>query len=239
MRINQATLDFIQQHRTDDVRRLALQGAKYPEVDMTFALEQIAGWQKARTKLPSWAARDGIIYPPHLSMEQCSSEATAIYKARIAGKGRRFVDLTAGFGVDAAFIAVGFQQVVTIEQQEKLCAITSENYRVLGLDQVEVRCGNGVEYLHTMDHADLIFIDPARRDEHGGRTYGIADCTPNVLELREELLAKADRVMIKLSPMLDWRKAVEDLKALLPLRVFLFRLYLRLSSICMSLTLPS
>ena len=213
MRINQATLDFIQQHRTDDVRRLALQGGKHPEVDLHYALEQIAGWQKARTKLPSWAARDGIIYPSHLSMEQCSSEATAIYKARIAGKGRRFVDLTAGFGVDAAFIAEGFQQAVTIEQQEKLCAITSENYKVLGLDQVEVRCGNGVEYLHTMEHADLIFIDPARRDEHGGRTYGIADCTPNVLELREELLAKADRVMIKLSPMLDWRKAVEDLKA--------------------------
>ena len=213
MRINQATLDFIQQHRTDDVRRLALQGVKHPEVDITFALEQIAGWQKARTKLPSWAARDGIIYPSHLSMEQCSSEATAIYKARIAGKGRRFVDLTAGFGVDAAFIAEGFQQAVTIEQQEKLCAITSENYKVLGLDQVEVHCGNGVEYLHTMEYADLIFIDPARRDEHGGRTYGIADCTPNVLELREELLAKADRVMIKLSPMLDWRKAVEDLKA--------------------------
>ena len=81
------------------------------------------------------------------------------------------------------------------------------------MDQVEVHCGNGVEYLHTMEYADLIFIDPARRDEHGGRTYGIADCTPNVLELREELLAKADRVMIKLSPMLDWRKAVEDLKA--------------------------
>ena len=213
MRINQATLDFIQQHRTDDVRRLALQGGKHPEVDLHYALEQIAGWQKARTKLPSWAARDGIIYPSHLSMEQCSSEATAIYKARIAGKGRRFVDLTAGFGVDAAFIAEGFQQAVTIEQQEKLCAITSENYKVLGLDQVEVRCGNGVEYLHTMEHADLIFIDPARRDEHGGRTYGIADCTPNVLELREELLAKADRVMIKLSPMLDCRKAVEDLKA--------------------------
>ena len=85
MKVNQATLDFIQQHRTDDVRKLALQGAKHTEVDMTYALEQIAGWQKARTKLPSWAARDGIIYPPHLSMEQCSSEATAIYKAQIAG----------------------------------------------------------------------------------------------------------------------------------------------------------
>ena len=213
MKINQATLDFIEQHKTDDVRRLALQGTRYSEVDMTYALEQIAGWQKARTKLPSWVARDGIIYPPHLSMEQCSSEATAVYKAQIAGKGRRFVDLTAGFGVDAAFIAEGFQQAITIEQQEKLCAITAENYRLLGLDHVEVRCGNGIEYLHTMEHADLIFIDPARRDEHGGRTYGIADCTPNVLELREELLAKADRVIIKLSPMLDWRKAVEDLKA--------------------------
>ena len=194
------------------MRRLALQGGKHPEVDLHYALEQIAGWQKARTKLPSWAARDGIIFPSHLAMEQCSSEATAIYKARIAGRGQRFVDLTAGFGVDAAFIAQGFQQAVTIEQQEKLCAVTSENYRLLGLSQVEVRCGNGVEYLHSMDHADLIFIDPARRDEHGGRTYGIANCTPNVLELREELLAKADRVIIKLSPMLDWRKAVEDLK---------------------------
>lgn len=210
--VNQATLDFIQQYRTDDVRRLALQGGRYPEVDLHYALEQIAGWQKARTKLPSWAAHECIIYPPHLSMEQCSSEATALYKARIAGRGRRFVDLTAGFGVDAAFIAQGFQQAVIIEQQENLCAITTENYKQLGLNQVEVRCGNGVEYLHTMDHADLIFIDPARRDEHGGRTYSISDCTPNVLEMREELLAKADRVMIKLSPMLDWRKTVEDLK---------------------------
>ena len=210
--INQVTLDFIRQHRTDDVRRLALQGAKYPEVDMHEALEQIAGWQKARTKIPSWAACEGLVYPPHLSMEQCSSEATAIYKARIAGKGRLFVDLTAGFGVDAAFIAKGFQQAVTIEQQANLCVVTAENYKRLGLNQVEVRCGNGVDYLHTMEHADLIFIDPARRDEHGGRTYGIADCTPNILELREELLHKADRVMVKLSPMLDWRKAVEDLK---------------------------
>lgn len=210
--INQATLDFIRQHRTDDVRRLALQGAKYPEVDMHEALEQIAGWQKARTKIPSWAACEGLVYPPHLSMEQCSSEATAIYKARIAGKGRLFVDLTAGFGVDAAFIAKGFQQAVTIEQQANLCAVIAVNYKRLGLNQVEVRCGNGIDYLHTMEHADLIFIDPARRDEHGGRTYGIADCTPNILELREELLHKADRVMVKLSPMLDWRKAVEDLK---------------------------
>ena len=206
---NQATLDFIREHADDDVRQLALRGSKMSEVDLSYALEQIAGRQKAHTKLPSWASIDGIVYPPHLSMEQCSSELTARYKASIAGKGALFVDLTAGFGVDMAFIAQGFQKAVHVERQPQLCAISSENYNVLGLNHIEVVCGDGVEYLHTMNHADLLFIDPARRDEHGGRTYGIADCTPNVLEMLDEMLEK--RVMIKLSPMLDWRKAVADL----------------------------
>lgn len=208
---NQATLDFIREHADDDVRQLALRGSKMSEVDLPYALEQIAGRQKARSKLSSWASIDGIVYPPHLSMEQCSSELTARYKASIAGKGALFVDLTAGFGVDMAFIAQGFQKAVHVERQPQLCAISSENYNVLGLNHIEVVCGDGVEYLHTMNHADLLFIDPARRDEHGGRTYGIADCTPNVLEMLDEMLEKADRVMIKLSPMLDWRKAVADL----------------------------
>ena len=209
--MNQATIDFIREHADADVRRLALQGAKNPEVDLTFALDQIAGRQKAKTKLPSWAAIDGIVWPPHLSMEQCSSEQTARYKALIAGKGALIVDLTAGFGVDMAFMSQGFQRAVHVERQASLCAISSENYKLLGLHHIEVVCADGIDYLHQLDHADLIFLDPARRDDHGARTYGIADCTPNVLELRDELLQKADRVMLKLSPMLDWRKAVEDL----------------------------
>jgi precorrin-6B methylase 2 len=209
--VNQSTLDYIRQHADEDVRQLALRGHKCPDVDLQYALEQIAGRQKARTKLPSWAAIDGIVYPPHLSMEQCSSEVTARYKASIAGKGALFVDLTAGFGVDMAFISQGFQKAVHVERQPQLCAISSENFRLLGLNHIEVVCGDGVAYLHTMRHADLLFIDPARRDVHGGRTYDISDCTPNVLEILDEMLEKADRVMIKLSPMLDWRKAVADL----------------------------
>ena len=177
---NQATLDFIREHADDDVRQLALRGSKMSEVDLSYALEQIAGRQKARTKLPSWASIDGIVYPPHLSMEQCSSELTARYKASIAGKGALFVDLTAGFGVDMAFIAQGFQKAVHVERQPQLCAISSENYNVLGLNHIEVVCGDGVEYLHTMNHADLLFIDPARRDEHGRKTVSIANCTPDV-----------------------------------------------------------
>lgn len=209
--MNQATRDFIREHAEADVRQLALRGAKDPEVDLTYALEQIAGRQMARTKIPSWATVEGIVYPPHLAMEQCSSEQTARYKASIAGKCALMVDLTAGFGVDMAFISQGFQRAVHVERQAQLCAISSENYKRLGLQQIEVVCGDGVTYLHQLDHADLIYLDPARRDMHGSRTYGIADCTPNVLAILDELLEKADRVMLKLSPMLDWRKAVEDL----------------------------
>ena len=209
--MNQATIDFIREHAEADVRQLALQGTKNPEVNLTFALEQIAGRQKAKTKLPTWAATDGIIYPPHLSMEQCSSEQTARYKANIAGKGALMVDLTACYGVDMAFVSPNYRRAIHVEQQASLCAISSENFKLLGLNHIEVVCADGVDYLHQLDHADLIFLDPARRDDHGARTYGIADCTPNVLELRDELLQKADRVMLKLSPMLDWRKAVEDL----------------------------
>ena len=209
--MNEATLEFIRIHADEDVRQLAFLGKKYPEVDMTYALDQIAGRQKAKTKIPSWAAIDGIMYPPHISMEQCSSEPTARYKSKIAGKGNRLVDLTAGFGVDMAFMSAGFQEAVHVEQQAALCAISSANYQRLGLNHIQVVCSDGVEYLHQMEYADVIFIDPARRDQHGCRTYGIAECTPNVLEIIDEMLEKADRVMIKLSPMLDWQKAVADI----------------------------
>ena len=209
--MNKATLDFIREHADADVRQLALQARKYPEVDLTYALEQIAGRQKAKMKLPSWAKIDGMVYPPHISMEQCSSELTAKYKAEIVPYGNCLVDLTGGFGVDFSFIAKKFKHAVYVERQNHLCAIASENFRLLGLDNAEAVNADGIEYLHQMDHADLVFIDPARRDDHGGRTYGIADCTPNVLEVMDELMQKTDMLLLKLSPMLDWRKAVRDL----------------------------
>ena len=210
--MNRATFDFIRQHADADVRQLALQGTKDPEVNLTFALEQIAGRQKARTKLPSWAANDGIIYPPHLSMEQCSSETTALYKARLAGRGETYVDLTGGFGVDFYFMSQGFSKRIYVEQNADLCTIVGHNMQALGL-QSAVVCSQTAEYLSSMPHADVVYLDPARRNEHGGRTYGIEDCSPNVLELMPRLMEKAERVILKLSPMLDWHQAVEALKS--------------------------
>ena len=209
--MNQATAAFIRSNADGDVRQLARRGTKDPEVDLTFALDQIAGRQTARKKLPSWAAVEGIVYPPHLSMEQCSSEQTARYKAGVAGRGRRLVDLTGGFGVDFSFMAQGFAEAVYVERQPALCDIARQNFGVLGLRQAEVVCADSEDYLRQMAPVDLIYIDPARRDSHGGRTYGISDCTPDVVALMPLLTAKADRVIIKLSPMLDWRKAVSDL----------------------------
>ncbi len=229
--------DFIREHREDDVRQLALQGGRYPDVDMAFALQQIAGWQMARKKIPSWAAIDGIVYPPHLSMEQCSSEQTARYKAEVVSRFEereagnencsRIVDLTGGLGVDFAFLAqaiapvadslrCGFEEATAtyVERQPHLCEAARKNFELLGLTHAEVVCGDGVEYLHQLDRATLIYLDPARRDGHGGRTYAISDCTPDVLTLEEELLEKAEWVMLKLSPMLDWHKAVSDLNRL-------------------------
>ena len=214
MLINEKTWDFIRQHADDDVRKLALQGVKDADVDLQMALQQIAGRQTARRKLPSWAEVDGIVYPPHLNMEQCSSEQTARYKAQIVNGqsvNGQLVDLTGGFGVDFYWLSQGFQRRCYVEQNEALCAISSHNFEVLGLDST-VCCCDSATYLAIMPHVDLVYMDPARRNEHGGRAYGIEDCSPNILELLPLLMEKADRVLLKLSPMLDWRKAVDDLK---------------------------
>ena len=210
--------EFIREHRHDDVRQLALQAARYPDIDMQQALQQIAGWQTARTKLPEWAATDGIIYPPRLSMEQCSSEATAKYKAKVLDPSpSTVIDLTGGFGVDFSYMARGFQKAVYVERQPHLCEAARHNFQLLGLENTEVVCGDGVEYLKNLPSPFnaqsplTIYLDPARRDENGKKTYAISDCTPDVVALKDLLLEKAGRVMIKLSPMLDWHKAVDDL----------------------------
>lgn len=265
--MNDKTREFVAMHRDEDVRELALKAKRVEGLDLPLALDQIAGWQIASKKLPQWASCEGIIYPPHISMEQCSSQFTAQYKSEIAQTllvpattvrarvsdspelgnyeagmclrtsdspesdtqevkmgvwmtdspesdtlvaKRAMVDLTGGFGVDFSYLARGFNQATYVERQRHLCDLAEHNMAALGLDQARIVCGDGVEYLRQMDPVDFIYLDPTRRDEHGARTYAIEDCMPNVLELRDLLLAKSQCTLVKLSPMLDWRKAVAD-----------------------------
>lgn len=213
------TAEFIREYRERDIRQLALQANRFPDVDMPYALDQIQGWQIARSKLPKWAACDGVIFPPHLSMEQCSSEPTAQYKLNLAmewaervGHASRMTDLTGGFGVDFSFTSCAFAAATYVERNEQLCHIVEHNLPLLGLNNATVVCADAAEYLSTVEPQTMLFLDPARRDEHGAKTVMLADCTPDVVQLLPKLLEKSRFTMLKLSPMLDWHKAVDDLQ---------------------------
>lgn len=208
----QSLSQFIIEHRADDPRDLALRQSRYPDIDIPYAVGQITAWQTAKKKLPLWAATEGIIYPVHLSMEQCSSQLTAEYKGSIVEAGSNFTDLTSGFGVDATMIGRKFEHVNYVERNEDLCDIARNNLPLLGIKNLDVHNADAADVLQSLPHQSLIFLDPARRDEHGGKTVQISDCTPDVSALQDELLAKADKVMIKLSPMLNIADINKELK---------------------------
>ena len=210
MQLSFETLRFIEENIRADVRSLALQAKKYPQVDMAMAVVQIAGRQIAEAKVPSWYRTEGLLYPKHLSMEQCSSEATAIYKAGLVD-GDTFADLTGGFGIDCSFLSRKFKQADYVERQTELCELAMHNFPLLGL-KIGVHNEDGVEYLKQMHPVDVLFLDPARRDGHGGKTVAISDCEPDVSALEDLLVEKAKKVMVKLSPMLDLSLALKALK---------------------------
>lgn len=261
------TEEYISSHRNDDTKRLAL-GAVPPGVNLRWALRQIEGWQMARKKLPEWSKADGLWYPPRLSMEQCSSEATALYKASLAERqlyrsGEKsdnngdtsdnngemsddnsentdresrgelkgtLIDLTGGFGVDFSYMARRFRRALYVEQQEELCKVALHNFSVLGLGQADVTCCSAEEFLDTIDvidttnkPCDILFIDPARRDGAGRKTVAISDCTPDVVSLQDKLLELSDCVIVKLSPMLDIKQALRQLRHIAEVHVVSFK----------------
>ena len=209
--IDKDTQQFILEHESDDIRQLALKAKSYPGIDMSIAIKQIAGRQIAKHKIPSWYQCENIIYPKHLSMEQCSSEATALYKAALC-KGDILIDLTGGLGVDFSFMAKNYKQAYYIETQHELTQLAQCNFNTLNLNQSKVIQDDAVSFLNSFDGiADTIFIDPARRNDTGKKTVLIEDCTPNLLEIDNLLTTKAQRVIIKLSPMLDITHALNSL----------------------------
>ena len=223
---SEETLRFISDHRTENVKELALKYAKKPDIDLMYALQQIDGWQRAKEKLPLWSENHDIIYPKHISVEQCSSEKTAVYKREIVKAeqeenlsasdshtsahhchvscSRKILDLTGGFGVDLSYMSTIFSRAVYVEQQEYLCEIAEHNFKVLGLEHIEVVNTTAEDFLEkSKERFDVIYLDPARRDSNGKKTYAIADCTPDVVKLMPLLKAHGDRILVKLSPMFD------------------------------------
>ncbi len=226
MRNEELTWQFIAEHREDDVRELALKqkqkhnGQKqYPQdnVDIAFALQQIQGWQRARHKLPTISQIAGWLYPPSLSLEQCSSELTARHKTEVLSvlcrqlpANSTLIDLTGGMGIDTYFLSDLFSHTLYIERQPELAELARNNFTLTG-KSIEVKNAEAEDVLTSIEHVGCIYCDPARRSSAGGKVFRLSDCTPDLTTLYPLLAQKADLLMFKLSPMLDLTEALRTL----------------------------
>lgn len=206
---------FLHDHRDDDPAQLALQASRYPGLPIRELATQLQARQKARTKLPTWAASEAVWFPPLLSVEQGSSEATARFKASLVSGGT-LVDLTGGMGVDAWAFAGRFERVLVFEQRAELAELTRRNLGVLGVPNVEVVAGDSRVWLDLVPvpggTADWLYLDPARRDGSNQKVFRLEDGEPNILDLQARLLELAPNVLLKAAPLLDLDRALSQLK---------------------------
>lgn len=210
--MNQAIFsEFVWQHRNDDPHQLALSGKQHPDIPVAQAAAQVQALQKIRTKIPSWY-RSGMLFPFTLSVEQSSSEQTAQYKAHLFA-GKKMADLTGGMGVDAYFFAQQFESLTYVEQNEVLAAATQHNFTQLGLSHVQFENQDALDFLqHTEEYFDLIYLDPARRDDRKGKVFQLSDCSPNILNIKPLMFEKTSQILVKTAPLLDLRQAVLQLE---------------------------
>ena len=202
---------FIREHEHDDPYELSLQAHRYPDLPMSAIAEQIQARQKAKRKLPKWYATEGIVFPPPLSMEQCSSEVTAQYKQRLA-YGQRLVDLTGGAGVDTYYLSQSFGRTDYVEAQAVLADIARHNFTVLGASDISVHAASAEGFLDSLfESVDCVYLDPARRDTRANKVFRLEDSQPNVTELQSTLLARATTVLLKTAPLLDIQAALRTL----------------------------
>ena len=201
--------EFIQNNQHKPLAEIALLLSKHPELGKNYILNQINGLQKAKLKLPTFYENENIVYPVGLSMEQCSSEQTALFKSTLT-KGKTVIDLTGGFGVDAYFFSKQFSEISYVEQNAELFEIAQHNFQVLNtpIQCYQTSCENFLQ--KNIKKFDLAYIDPSRRDETK-RVFKLAECTPNVIELLPQLLKTAKQVLIKTSPLLDIKQTLKDL----------------------------
>ena len=201
---NTRYIEFVIEHEKDDPGRLLLSADRWPEIDVRRAARNIGARAKIRSKIPSWYAHPELEYPGSLPLEQASSETTALYKQAFVPEGARIADLTGGLGVDCWFMSRSASEAHYCERNGDLCTAARHNFAALGDAAISVHEGDGIEWLSRQtEHFDLIYLDPARRDAAARRVYDITDCEPNLLEVKDLLLSKADRVLAKISPMAD------------------------------------
>lgn len=209
------------------VEELALQRKRFAHLsdeEWRWMLQQVEGRQRTHDKLPTFAQIEDWWYPVRLSCEQCSSEATARYKAAIirqlGEKQDILIDLTGGYGVDTYFLSEQTTQAHYVERNEELCRIAQHNFQIAN-KPIHVHNTSAEDFLAQYPMAEsvssdvkkevVVYLDPARRDAHGGKVFRIEDCEPNIIKILPSLRAISSTILIKFSPMLDITSALQSL----------------------------
>ena len=200
--------DFILEYSQDNPAALALQRERLQGSvsDFGLAISTLESRAKLRDKLPEWYVVPALHLPLPLSAEQCSSSATAFYKASLC-KGLRVADLTGGLGVDSWAFSQSCEAVLYNEMQPALVEAARHNFPLLGMQNVQISQGeltpDSLADILGDFGPDVIFLDPARRADSGRKVFRLEDCSPRVLPLLPALLDAAPLLMLKLSPMAD------------------------------------
>ncbi|MBZ9631787.1 class I SAM-dependent methyltransferase [Salegentibacter sp. LM13S] len=210
--LNEEVEEFLRKNLNTTPAELALRRSPFPDISSSELAQQLTGLQKAEKKLPTWFKQARIYYPEKLNLEQTSSETTAKYKASLL-KGDTLIDLTGGMGVDDYYFAENFKEVIHCELNRELSEIAAHNFKQLGRKNIFFRNEDSIAVLKDSDQSfDSIYVDPARRDDAGGKVFKLADCLPNVPENIDLLFSKSAAILIKTSPLLDLQAGISELK---------------------------
>lgn len=204
---------FIVDEELTDVQAMVLRHQEILGLPSSWIATQINGRRKAKNKLPLWYRTRGVVYPPALNLEQCSSEATARFKQSLVN-GHSGVDLTTGFGVDSLFLSQAFSTFRSVEPDASLSIVTQHNLQVLGANNVQFHVKTAEAFLHSsLEGYDFLYVDPSRRS-HSQKISRLTDSFPDVVELKTSLIKKASQVIIKASPLLDLKQAYRELPSI-------------------------
>lgn len=210
--LNQNVQHYINANLNTDLHTLLLKKSPFSGVSMQEIVQQIKGKQVAMKKFP-FLLNDGIIFPPQLNLEQASSQKTALYKSEIV-KGKKLIDLTAGFGIDAYYLSKNFDEVTLVEQNTDLLIIVEHNWSVLGKKARFINHKLEDFLNENKESFDVIYLDPARRDQHKNKVFLLEDLSPDILEIQEKLLSFSSEIVIKLSPLIDLKYLVNTLSGI-------------------------
>ena len=220
--------NYINQNINSDLNKLLLKKSPFSDVTMQEIVQQIKGRKTAEKKFP-FLTKEGIIFPPNLNLEQASSQSTAEYKAQNL-KGKTFLDLTCGFGIDAYFLSQNFDEVTLVEQNPQLISLVESNWKTLGRKAHFIN-KNLEEFLENLRQAqidnfnkfDVVYLDPARRDQQNKKKFLLEDLSPNLLEIQEKLHSITDKIIVKLSPLIDISYLISELKNITEIQIIAVR----------------